>query len=99
MADPHLRWSVAAARRHALVEPPGNHCEPVHPPFAFERGKVTLSDSLPCHRPAARIGALAHGLPPRVAGQQCRDLATNGGGIAGPRPNAAALVQQMTCPP
>jgi hypothetical protein len=44
------------------------------PPGTFESGKVMLRGSLPCHRSAACIRALAHGLPPSIVSQQSRDL-------------------------
>ena len=98
MAEAHLRCSVAAVRRHALARP-RNHPRPVPPPSAFERGKVAFGVSLPCHAPAARIGALAHRLALGIVGQQRRDLATDSSGIAKGHQYAASVCQQFPCVP
>ena len=98
MADAHLRRSAAAARRRALAGPQ-NHARPARPPSGFERGQVALGVSLPCHAPAARIGALAHRLQPPVAGQQRRDLGAGRGGIAKWNQYAMSVSQQFPCVP
>ena len=66
MTNLHL-WLSLNVRRRALVEP-RNHPEPMPLLGALESSQVTLRGSLPCHRSAARICALAHRLPPRIVG-------------------------------
>ena len=69
--------------------------EPVTLPRILEGGMIALGGALPCHRSAGGIGALAHGLPPGIVGQQFRDFAADRRRIAKRNQNAAPIGQQF----
>src|SRR5438552_4081481 len=82
-SGPIVRWYAMAAPRYDT--------EAMGSPRMLESGQVPLCGSLPCHRSAAGIGALAQGLPTSIVGQQSADLPADGHGIAEGNQNAAPV--------
>ena len=92
MVDLHFRRSAAVAQQRAGVRA-RDRLEPMSASGILEHGHIALGGPLPGHRAAARIGALAHGLPQDIVRQQLRDLtpmaAASPNGTRMPRPSAS----------
>src|SRR5579863_394738 len=97
MADRYGLRGMMAAASGARVLILSRHREPqgTAPRRALEDRAVTLGYSWPCHRPAFRIGALAHCESPGLVAQQPRDLATECRDIAKGYEHAPAISQEL----
>ncbi|HQS47482.1 MAG TPA: hypothetical protein PK706_13790, partial [Xanthobacteraceae bacterium] len=66
----HDGFSAPVFTRRRTISAPGDDIQAMRAPRALDGGDIAFGGALPRHGTAGGIGALAHGLTPRVIGQK-----------------------------
>src|SRR6185312_12506068 len=95
MTKSNLWCSGAAVGHGRTIGVTRNYLAWIPAPGLLKDGKVFLCGSLPGHRAAACVSALAHPCSPVIVSEQCRDLGADGLRIAEGHEHASPVGQQF----